>query len=817
MDTLLQDLRYAVRLLLKSPGFSLLAIVTLALGIGANTAIFSVVYSVLLRPLPYPHSDRIVQLREKREGLFATGSVSYPNYLDWRAAQRSLTDLALYRVTGVNLSAEGEGEPERITGARASFNTLSILGVRPVIGRDFVEADDKPGVHVALIGDKLWRTRFGANRDIVGRTVTLSGVPTQILGVLPAGMEFARAAQVLLPLAEMRIDPDVLERGNHNGFSGLGRLKDGVSLEQARADFNTIARNLEKQYPDTNARRSVTMRTLLESGVGDYRSSLYVLFGAVGCVLLIACANVAGLLLARGTARQRELGIRSALGANRFRLTTQLLIESLLLSVIGGAAGVLLAIWGLDLILALSPADSLRFQATHLNTPALIFTSVVAVGAGLLAGAWPAWRVASSASPTSALHEGGRGSSDGVERQRLRAGLVVCQVALALVLLSGAGLLLKSFWKVQEAKLGFDPDQLLLMRVTLPTSKYSDDTKIAQFTNRLLERVRGLPGVTAAASAENIPFDSGEWDSTFHLTGTPQNPPGKEPSSEVSVVSADYFKTMKVPLRRGRFFGPQDKPGQPRSIIIDESLAKRFFPNQDPIGKQIDDEQTLAKNPPPLTIVGVVGRVRTDDPTSTFTQLELPQMYFYTDQYAKAVTAQTLIVRVARGNPLALTESVKRQILEIDPDQPVSDVTTMEKSMASTFASRRLTMTLTLAFAGLALVLAAVGLFGVMALRVTQRTREIGIRLALGAQRGEIFRLVIGNGLKLAAIGVVIGLCASLVLTRALSGLLYGVGASDPLTMSGVILLLGSVTLLANFLPARKATQVDPMVALRED
>ena len=410
-------------------------------------------------------------------------------------------------------------------------------------------------------------------------------------------MQLAQEAQIFTPLADMRADPNILERGNHPGFRGLGRLKNGVTIEQARADFDTIAQNLEKQYPDHNTGRRVKIDTLLESGVGDYRSNLYVLFGAVTCVLLIACANVAGLLLARGTARQRELGVRAALGASRIRLTAQLVTESLILALIGAAAGIVLAVWGLDLIVALSPADELRFHNIHINTLALGFTIVVAIVAGLLAGVWPAWRIASAATPALALREGGRGSSDGADRQRLRAGLVVAQVALALVLLSGAGLLLKSFREVNRLAYGFNPDQLLEMSIALPKARYGDDAKIAQFFRLVLERVRALPGVVSAAAAENIPFDGDEWDSSFHITGTPEAQPGKEPSAQVSVVSTDYFKTMGMTLLRGRVFGAEDKPGKNWSVIIDDSFAKRFFPNEDPIGKHIDNNQTLEKNP----------------------------------------------------------------------------------------------------------------------------------------------------------------------------------------------------------------------------
>ena len=661
MDNLLQDLRYAFRMLFKTPGFTLLAIVTLALGIGANTAIFSVIYAVLLKPMPYPQPERLVLIRERVVGLFEAGSVSYPNYLDWRAGQRSCTDIAMFRSSGFNLAAQGEGEPERVRGVRVTANFLSVLDLKPQLGRAFTEAEDKPGApHVAMIGDRLWRQRFGASPTVLGRRVTLNGVPTEIVGVLPPQMQLSREAQIFSPLADLRADPNILERGNHPGFRVLGRLKDGVTLDQARADFDTIASNLEKQYPDNNTGRRVKMDTILESTVGDYRSNLYVLFGAVACVLLIACANVAGLLLARGTARQRELGVRAALGASRFRLTMQLVTESLILAFVGAAAGVLLSVWGLDIIVALSPANELRFHNIHINIPALMFTAGVATLAGLMAGVWPAWRIAGAATPALALREGGRSSSDGADRQRLRAGLVVAQVALALVLLSGAGLLLKSFREVNRLAYGFNPEQLLEMSVSLPQARYADDAKITQFFRLVLERVRALPGVLSATSAENIPFDGDEWNSSFHITGQPADPPGKEPAAQICIVSSDYFKTMGIPLLRGRVFGTEDQPGENWAVIIDESFARRFFPGQDPIGKHIDNNQTLKKNQPPLTVIGVVGRVRGEDPSDAFEKLNMPQMYYFTEQFAQA--GQILLVRVASGDPLSYAETVKREV-----------------------------------------------------------------------------------------------------------------------------------------------------------
>ena len=603
---LLHEIRYALRRLGKSPGFTLVAILALGLGIGANTAIFSVVNAVLLRPLPYPDPDRLVLVRESTS-TFPNGSVSYPNYLDWRAGQHSFTDLALVRRESFNfaVAAGGDAAPDRVNGARVTSNYLSILGVKPLIGRDLREADDQPGsVPVVLIGETIWRTRFAKSAEVLGRQVVVDGVPREIIGVLPESVKFPRLSQVWVPLADLRVEENVIRRGNHPGFSSLGRLKPGLSLTQAKADLDTIAAALEKQYPETNTTRRVHMQLLLEAAVGEYRYNLHLLLGAVACVLLIACANVANLQLARALARLKELAVRAALGASRWALARQLLTESTLLALFGAAAGVILAVWSLDTIVALSPQNIPRFQETRIDLTALLFTGIVALTAGILAGIWPAWRISNTEELSLVLHEAGtRGGSGGVARQRARSALVITQVALAVVLLAGAGLMLKSFWRAQQAPLGFDPHNILLAAIDLPKAGYDkidekgnrvwDDDKIRGFYNQLLERVRVLPGVEAAAIGVNIPFDDSEWDSYFHITGTPRAEPGKEPSAEINIVSPDYFKVMKMPIIRGRAFGPQETPDKERSrsVIIDQTFAERYFPGRDPIGLNIDDNQ----------------------------------------------------------------------------------------------------------------------------------------------------------------------------------------------------------------------------------
>src|SRR5450432_484148 len=769
----MHDLRYALRMLIKSPAFSLIAIAALALGIGANTAIFSVVDAVLLRPLPYPNPDQLVLLRERMQ-FFDTGSVSYPNYLDWCAAQRTFTDLALYRRDSMNLSSQGgETPPERVDAGRMSWNMMRIVGLKPLLGRDFVEAEDVAnGPQVALISEGLWRRRFGGLRNVIGQRLVVDAVPREIVGVLPNEMRIMRAAEVFIPLGHLRAEKDILQRDNHPGFSALGRLKPGVTLEQTQADLDNIARELTRRYPDTNSGRSIYARTLLEASVGDYRKNLDLLLAAVGCVLLIACANVANLQLARALARGKELAVRTAMGASRWRLMRLLLIESTILGLVGGAAGLLIAVWSLDAIHLLTPTQSLRFQETRIDLTTLSFAAGIALFCGALVGIWPAWRVSRLASLSGVLHEAGtRGGSDSASRQRARGVLVVTQVALALVLLAGAGLTLKSFWRSQNAPLGFEPRGILTMTLSLPGARYNSDEKISAFYSQLIERLKGLPGVATAAIGENVPFDDTEWDSSFHVTGTPPNIPGHEPSAEVNVVSPDYFKLLNMPLLRGRGFGREDVAGRPRAVIIDESFASRYFPNQNPIGLHIDDNQTDDKNPPPLTIIGVVPWVRPEAPGEQFEKLKLPQMYYCAAQLA--TRENNLLLRISSGDPMALAGAVAREVRGIDPDQPVASISTMEKNIAESLATRRLTMALLGSFAALALTLAMVGLYGVMALSVTQRTREFGIRLALGAKRRDVFRLAFGRGLLLVGVGIVFGLVGALGAGRALTSLLY--------------------------------------------
>jgi putative ABC transport system permease protein len=819
---MLEDLRFAVRQLVKNPSFTLIAIFGLALGIGANTAIFSVVNAVLLRPLPYPDTEKLILLRES-SSVFTHGAVGYMNWLDWHAGQRSFTELALARRENFNFSMGADvGAPVRLKGLRASSGFLSVLGLKPQIGRDLTAAEDVDGApNVALISENIWRKDFGGSPEVLGKRAVIDGLKREIVGVFPEALQFGRNPDVIIPLGEIVKEPGMQSRDDHQGFSALGRLKPGVTMEQANADLNAIAMDLEKKYPKSNTGRRVTMNRLFEATVGDYRASLNLLLAAVGCVLLIACANVTNLQLARALARGKEMAVRAALGASRWAIARQLLIESTLIALCGALAGLLLTMWSLDAILALTPAQVARFHEARIDIPVLVFTTLTAFVAGILVGVWPAWRISRNASLSVALHEvGGRGSSDGAGRQRMRSGLVVTQVALAIVLLAGAGLTLKSFWHAQNAPLGFDPHGVVTFDISLPEAKYKKDEQKDAFWTQLLERVKNVPGVGAAAISANSPFDDNEWDSGFHVTGTPPAPLGQRPPAEISPVSPDYFRVMGMPILLGRAFGPQDLPGEKghsRSIIIDESFARKYFPGKDPIGQHIDDNQTLdEQTQPPMTIVGVVPRTRNEAPGEDNSEkLQMVEEYLLASQAPQG--SNNLHVRTNLTDIGPLIAAVKREVRALDADQPIGQITTIDSAIAASLATRRLTMVLLGTFAFLALVLASVGLYGVLALTVTQRTRELGIRMALGAARANIFRLVLGHGVSLVAVGIGVGLLGAIAVGRALMSLLYNVGALDTAALVIAISALSAVALIACFIPARRATHVDPIVALRTE
>jgi putative ABC transport system permease protein len=820
---MLEDVRFALRQLGKNPSFTIIAVSALALGIGANTAIFSVVNAVLLRPLPYPRSDELVLLRERltKPGGFESGSVSYLNYLDWRAGQHSFVDLGLVRTEDVNLSAvDGASPPERIRAARVTANSLSLLQVPPRLGRDFVEKDDQPGAaRVVLISERLWRNRFGALPFALGQRLNVDGVPREIIGVVSDRVRFPRDCDIVVPLADLRADHDFLSRGNHEAFSCVGRLKPGVTLQQASADLDIIATDLARRYPDSNTDRQVNAKLLLEFAVGEYRHLLHLLLAAVGCVLLIACSNVANLLLARSLSRSRELAVRAALGASRWRLARQVLVETGVIVLVGGCLATLIALWSLDIIRAIAPANVPRFQETSIDSRVVLFTTGVVALATVLVGIWPALRVSNSVSMANQLHETGARGSDGVRRQRARSVLVVAQVALAVVLLAAAGSTLKSFQRAERVPLGFNPRSVLSMSIALPAARYESPDKVRRFCEQVIEKVQTLPGVMAAAFCSNAPFSPNEWDSSFHITGTPPDPPGREPGSEMSIVSPDYFRVLEMSILRGRSFTAQDRAGRQLVMIIDERAAQRFFPGQDPIGKQIDDPVTVSEpdqTGPPITIIGVVGHTRRSAPGERMEARNLAMMYFAAAQFPK--NEQILMVRISPGHdPYALVNGIKREITALDPEQAVSNIATLEENIADSLASRRLSMSLFGVFAALALGLAGIGLYGVVALTVTQRTRELGIRVALGANRARVFRLVLGQGFVLVGIGLATGLLIAASTGRALASILYNVSAWDFTGFFSAALVLVGVAVIACCVPARRAMRVDPIIALRAE
>ena len=818
---MLDDFRYAIRLLLKNPGVTVIAILALALGIGANTAIFSVINAVLLRPLPYPDAGKLIVLRE-RSHTFERGAVGYMNWLDWHAGQKSFTDLALVRREAANFSlGSGIGTPDRLRGLRASSEFLTVMGLNPKIGRGLTTGDDIAGApNVALISENLWRKHFAGSPSVLGRRALINGLEREIIGVFPAELQFGRNPDVLLPLSEIANEPGIQNRDNHQGFWAIGRLKPGVTMSQAMSDLNAIAIDLEKKYPQTNTGQRVTMRPLFETTVGDYRASLNLLLAAVVCVLLIACANVANLQFARALARSREIAMRAALGASSWAIARQLLIESTLLAVVGAIAGVLLTLWSMDTILALTPPWVPRFHEARIDIHVLVFTAFAGLLAGILVGVWPAWRISNSKSISLALNEaGGHGASGAPRRQRMRSGLVITQVALAIVLLAGAGLTLKSFWYAENAPLGFDPHGLVNFEIALSDAKYKTPQQKDAFWTHLLQRVQSIPGVQGAAVSANSPFDDTEEDSTFHVTGTPPIPSGQQPSAEVNVVSPDYFRVMGMPILRGRGFGAEDLPGEKghsRSIVIDESFAQKYFGGKDPIGQHIDDNQTADEHAPPMTIIGVVPRTRNEAPGEFNVEaLHLVQEYLVASQAPHP--ENNLHVRTKLSDITSIVAAVKGEVRALDSDQPMGQVTTMDEAIALSLATRRLTMVLLGAFAVLALILASVGLYGVMALTVTQRTRELGIRMALGAERTNIFKLVLSQGMSLMAIGIAIGLVGAIAAGRALMSLLYNVGAIDAGAVLIAVFSLLSVALIACCVPARRATRVDPIIALRTE
>jgi putative ABC transport system permease protein len=805
MQTLWQDLRYGARMLLKKPGFTLIAVVTLALGIGANTAIFSVVNTVLLRPLPFKEPDRLVMIREMKLPQFPEFSVSPGNFLDWKRQNTVFERLVSLRASSFNLI--GAGDPEQVMGLRVTDGFFAMLGAQPQIGRVFLPEEDQPGrANVALLSNSLWQRRFGGDPKILNQTITLSGQSYTVIGVMPANFRFGGNPDIWMPSAFTA--QEAQSHGSHY-ISVVGQLRPGVTVDQARAEMIAIAGRLAAQYPGTNTGWSVKLMPLLEFVVRDIKPALLVLLVAVAFVLLIACANVANLLLARAAGRQREIAIRAALGAGRARIVRQLLTESVLLSAAGGAAGLLLAQLGTYLLLKLAPQDLPRMNDVSLDGRALAFTAAITLLTGLVFGLVPALQ-SSRPNLNETLKDAGRGSTEGGRGQLVRSALVTLEVASALALLVGAGLLIKSFWRLQKVAPGFNPDNALTLSVSLPRSKYPEENQQAAFFQQLLEKVSALPGVQAAGASHSIPLD-GDYVLAFKIQGRPPLPPGAGQSTNFYSVSADYFKAMGITLLHGRLFTERDAKDSPHVAVINETMAKNLFPDEDPVGKRITfDTGDDNPNPDWYEIVGVVGDVK---------QYGLDQatpLQTYEPYTQQTYSYMTLVARTTVA-PTNLTAAIRNAVLQIDKEQPIANVRTLDQILSTSIAQQRFSMLLLGVFAAVAMLLAAVGIYGVLSYSVTQRTHEVGIRMALGAGRRDVLRLLIGHGMLLTLIGVAAGLAAAFALTRLMSTLLFGVSPTDPATFGLIALLLVTVALLACWIPARRATKVDPMVALRNE
>jgi putative ABC transport system permease protein len=803
MTTLVQDLKYGARMLAKNPGFTLVAMLALALGIGANTAIFSVVNAVLLRPLPYQDPDRLVFISEHTEQV-PDMSVSYPNFLDWQRQNQVFDEIAAFQ--GQNFNLTGVDRPERLSGWNVSANFLTALGIKPFLGRDFLPQEDQPGgPPVVVVTYGLWQRRFGGDPGLVGRALTLNGRSYTVIGILPASFKFAEVSGAADIYASLGLNADQMKnRGNHPGIYVIARRKAGVSLEQARAQMLTIARGLVQQYPDTNTGNGVVVISMREELVEDVRPALLVLLGAVGLVLLIACANVANLLLARAAAREKEIAIRVALGAGRLRILRQLLTESILLAAAGGGLGLLLGYWGIDGLTTLIPSDFRDVVTISVDRWVLGFTLGVSLLTGLAFGLMPAIH-ASRSEVSDSLKEGGR-SSASASHQRFRSILVASEVALALVLLASAGLMLRSIGRLLAVDPGFNTDNVLTMRVALPEAKYPKDVQVVAFYKQVLERIRALPGVRSASVVRPLPLTGDGWQTDFYLEGRPMPAPGQTPNSDFHMIDPDYLRVMGIPLLKGRAFTEADDDQALRVVLINATMAQRYWPGEDPVGKRIRVGRGAMRFW--ATVVGIVGD------TKQYGLERNAKTEFYLPYLQRSVHSMELVVRSAT-DPLGLVTAVRSSVEAVDPDQPVYGVRTMAQYLAESVASRRTTMLLLGVFAGLALILAAVGIYGVMAYAVVQRTHEIGVRMALGAGRGDVLKLVVRSGLVLAFAGVAVGLIAALGLTRLMSSLLFGVRPTDPVTLGAVALLLTAVALLASYIPARRATRVDPNVALR--
>jgi putative ABC transport system permease protein len=809
MNTLLSDLRYGLRMLRRNPGFTAVAVITLALGIGANTAIFSVLDAVLLRPLPYTEPQQLVKVWTRFTGIGLPSDqnwVSAPEFRDFQQLNKSFAAIAAISTGTFNLGVKGS--PERVVGASVSPSLFTLLGAQARLGRTFLPEEAQPGHdHEILLSDGLWKRAFGGRPDVIGSTIRVDAVPMTVVGVMPAGFDYPQESEIWGPLAFSPDDLSPSSRGGH-GLEVLGRIKPGLSFAQVRTDMDSVGRTMIEQnpsYPYATYGFGIILVPLLEETVGDVKTSLWVLMAAVGLVLLIACGNVANLLLVRASGRQKETAVRVALGAGPWRLARQLLTESALLALFGGLAGLAVTPSVLRGLIALSASALPRVVETRIDGWALAFTLALSLATGILFGLAPALQVRRSGN-YDAL-KSGRTTQDGPSN-RLRRALVMGEGALSLVLLAAAGLLLRSFVQILKVDPGFRPEGVLTLRVSLPDAKYSKDDQVRAFYDDLLSRIQGLPGVEAAGAITLLPLGglNGSGTTTIDTQAVPLE--DTTPEADLRGATPGYFNAMGISLVRGRYFDEHDSATSQPVAIVDETLAQTYWPNQDPVGKRLHLGDRQSTRPPWMTVVGVVKHVR----NRTLEARSRVEVYW--PQAQRPSGSMAVVVRYS-GNPLSLAPTIQKEVSSIDPDLPVYRVRTMSEVMGESVARRCLALILLAVFSGLALLLASVGIYGVTSYSVTQRQQEIGLRMALGARRSDVLGLVIGQGMSLTLAGLGIGLLAALGLTRLMGSLLFAVRPADPIALGGATVLLTSVALLAIFIPARRATKVDPMVALR--
>ncbi|HLY62317.1 MAG TPA: ABC transporter permease [Terriglobia bacterium] len=802
MGTLLQDVNYGVRMLLKNRGFTAVAVLTLALGIGANTAVFSVVNGVLLRPLPFPEPDKLLWMQSASLGAsnWSGGPLSPPDFKDIRDQNKSFDHLAAFFDNPSILA--GTGEPERVSAAAVSMDFFETLGAKPFLGRTFLAEDEQVETpQVVILSHGLWQRRFGGDPGIIGKNMTVNAISLTVVGVMAQGFKFPEDSELWNPIP-FKNSGMVVRRFHF--LSVVGRLKQGVSLQQSQSDITSICRSLERLYPASNTDYGAQVISLEESLVGSLKPTLTVLLVAVGFVLLIACANVASLLLARASARQKEIAVRASLGAGTLRMVRQLLTESVLLSLLGGGLGIFLAIWGIEFLISLNPADIPRLNEVSVNGTVLGFTLGLSVLTGMIFGVAPALKSA-RLDLTETLKEGGRGSSSGRGRHRLHSILVAAEVAVAFVLLIGAGLMLRSFQQLGNVNPGFDPSNVVTMQLPLPFVNKADAPKWAEFYRQLVDRVKNLPGVQYVGGISELPLSGQLNDTSFTIDGQAPPPNGQGYFAQQPRVTPDYFKAFGIPLMKGRYFTNQDDANSAKVVIVSDSLARRYFSKVDPIGKHITIDFDV---PFDCEIVGVVGSIRQYTLSSGLT------LAMYVPEAQKPQPQLNIVVR-STGDPLVIAAAVKKEVQTLNSDLPVYQIRTMEQVISSSVARPRLRTLLLAIFSTVALILAAAGIYGVMSYSVSQRTHEIGIRMALGARRNDVLKMVVGKGLLLALIGIGVGLGVAFGVTRFIASLLFGVRPTDPITFACIAGLLAGVALLASYIPARRATRVDPMVALR--